>query len=830
MPFHSPPPFRFALAVCSCLAASHAARAQSLPDGEYNVLLILVDDLKPELNAFGANKMVTPNFDAFAETSLSFTRAYCQQAVCGPSRASLMTGLRPDTSGIWSNPSGGVSTRDLIGDDYITLPQHFGNNGYATRGMGKLYHGAREASQDPELSWTDGWSAHEAPYTYYEGDASGGKWLSEDSGDSSTSATDQGSFNYRVSPATPITDLDYGDGDLAAKAIAALADYASAYTADDQRFFLAVGFHKPHLPFAAPKSYWDLYDPTDIDLGDYDGEANLPAGGQEFTAPPQTELTNYSDIEGVPDADEARHLIHGYMASVSFVDAQVGKLLAELDRHPDVAANTIVVIAGDHGWHLADHGAFWTKNSNFEEANRTPLLIRAPGLHHGGTQCEKTVELVDLYPTLIDLANLPDPDQPDDLALEGSSLRPLLEDPELPSWNQPAFSQFQKRINGPGLTTGWGMGYSMRTERYRYTEWYLTDETNRNQKQSDTPEFIELYDHAADPNETVSLASETEYAAVIAALSAQLDGGEGWKQTGFSLPAADSNLAFASVTPSRQQLRISGEAGESWTLQSSSNLRDWTDLATPATHEIPESGSSLVTLEPNSQTLVFYRAIKEETVDNDLPVPFNLFSSSLTMYQDGDYMVIESDGVPNHGSPYFPTDDPRYEAYDGPNASYRQNPNEIASQTLVFRIPLNPVEANDKSDTSLGPIGIAINGVALFNQYAGPNQPLTNEIDSFDQYNGHPTGGDLYHYHVEPLYLTSQVGKEGLIGVLLDGFPVYGPMEDGQIVPESELDIYHGHFHATPEFPDGVYHYHFSEDAPYLNGGQYYGTPGTRSN
>jgi hypothetical protein len=210
-----------------------------------------------------------------------------------------------------------------------------------------------------------------------------------------------------------------------------------------------------------------------------------------------------------------------------------------------------------------------------------------------------------------------------------------------------------------------------------------------------------------------------------------------------------------------------------------------------------------------------------------LPAGYDRFTSDVTVWQDASYMVVQSNGVPNHKSPYFPVNDSRYEAYNGSNPNFLLNPNHIVTQTLEFRIPANPQVATTHPATPLGPIGVALNGVPFFNQYAGPNQPLTNEINSFDQYDGHPQQQGMYHYHVEPLYLTAQNGEDSLLGFLLDGFPVYGPMENG--VPVSGLDQYHGHFHATVDYPGGIYHYHITAAAPYINGTGFYGTAGTVS-
>ena len=208
---------------------------------------------------------------------------------------------------------------------------------------------------------------------------------------------------------------------------------------------------------------------------------------------------------------------------------------------------------------------------------------------------------------------------------------------------------------------------------------------------------------------------------------------------------------------------------------------------------------------------------------------FEKFESNVSISVDGSTIVIESDGIPNHGSPYFETTDSRYEAYNGGNPDFALNPNQIAEQNFVFRIPLEPQAASDNQATDLGPIGVALNGVPFFNQYAAGNTPLTNEINSFDQYNGHPQGQGAYHYHIEPLYLTDIYGEDALLGFLLDGFPVYGPLENGSAVSNQDLDEFHGHSHATEDYPDGIYHYHITDSDPYINGNGYYGEPGTVS-
>lgn len=221
------------------------------------------------------------------------------------------------------------------------------------------------------------------------------------------------------------------------------------------------------------------------------------------------------------------------------------------------------------------------------------------------------------------------------------------------------------------------------------------------------------------------------------------------------------------------------------------------------------------------------------TDETELPEVYDLIYGATDAYVDGDYVVIKTNGRPEHKSPYYDNtqwEATLYEAYNGSNGLYAQNPNKIGSQNYTFKIPLNPAVATNHTATGLGPIGVSLNGVPFYNQYAGPSQPLTNEINSFDQYNGHPDQTLRYHYHMEPLYLTTQEGKSALLGFLLDGFPVYGPMENGSAVLNANLDAYHGHTHATTEYPDGIYHYHITSADPYINGSGYYGTAGTVTN
>lgn len=244
--------------------------------------------------------------------------------------------------------------------------------------------------------------------------------------------------------------------------------------------------------------------------------------------------------------------------------------------------------------------------------------------------------------------------------------------------------------------------------------------------------------------------------------------------------------------------------------------------------------------------LAFLSSCSEATDDNGTVTPTVIVTSTSTISDvykkiygatsittDGTFITIKSKGIPDHKSIYYAAANSLFENFVGTTFGgnvFKKNPNSIAEQSFTFKIPINPTVATNHAATPLGPIGVALNGVPLYNQYAGPNnQALTGEIASFDQFYGHPQQSGQYHYHVEPIYLTTvKSTKSGLMGFLLDGFPVYGPLEEsGKTVANSELDVYHGHTHATIDFPKGIYHYHFTADAPYLNGNGYYGTAGT---
>ena len=483
--------FLFALvATASALPAAPATQ----PAKRMNVLFIAVDDLRPQLACYGQTQMKTPHIDALAKRGLLFNRAYVQQAVCSPSRTVLLTGRRPDTTKIYDLET---HFRTTI-PDVVTLPQHFKNAGYHSQGFGKIYHGA--------LDDKDSWSV---PHTPVPGPAYADPKILERIADKRKEAKGKNLRPRQINrlskgPAwesAEVEDDQLPDGKTATNAIKALGEVK------DKPFFLAVGFVKPHLPFVAPKKYFDLYPLEQIELP----KDNKPPQGS-----PGHAVTNFGELrtyEGMPEdpspvePQQARELIRAYYASVSHMDAQVGRVIAELDRL-GLRDNTIIVLWGDHGWHLGEQGQ-WCKHTNFENATRTALIVSVPGGHaKPGAKTDALVETVDLYPTLCELAGLPKTN-----GLEGTSLVPLIKDPSR-AWKPAAFSQYPRE----GRKV---MGYSIRTDRYRYTEWQ--DVATKK------PLAKELYDHETDAAETVNLAAKEDQAAVVKKLSEQLNAG--WKQS-----------------------------------------------------------------------------------------------------------------------------------------------------------------------------------------------------------------------------------------------------------------------------------------------------------
>ncbi|MFT5130375.1 MAG: iduronate 2-sulfatase, partial [Rhodothermales bacterium] len=767
-----------------------------------------------------------------------------------------------------------------------TLPQHFGDNGYNAAGFAKLFHGNNATSNDETLSWNSGYTRATAPYLYYE-DV---KWQAYDGGDNSPSVTDKGEFNFRENPAEPVTDESYRDGLTATSAISQLGSFATDYVNSGQKFFLGVGFNKPHLPFNAPKAYWDLYDPNNIDLSGYDGNVDLPINGMDFTDPDFGELSGYTDIVGNSIAiDQAREMIHAYMACVSYIDAQIGRLLDALEAaDASVRANTVIVVWSDHGWHLADHGAFWGKTTVFEQATRSACMIHAPGLDAAGSagaSCDAPVELVDLYPTLVDLCGLPQPVQPNSWALEGDSLSRLLQNPNR-SWKSAAFSQFQKNLTGTS-NTGWGMGYSMRTSQYRYSEWYVTDPVNRDTKAFATPEFVELYDYNTDPDEGTNVASsETVLAAEFATL---LDGGAGWSTLNIP-PNADTGGPYTSFPNGTFTLDASGSnAGDAaitsyeWDLNNNGSYTDATGVST--THSFPAVGVYSIGLRVTDGNGEVHSASTTVAVNLDPRIGVWMLNTTGETGSSTDASIdaIVSAFSANVQEVWYTATDVYVKATTIPSYNigpWAANPNDAVDQDITLRFPFDPQEeTGTKTDTGLGSISHHINGTAIFNasdgQFVDGYERNANvfEAASFDAAQGHPAGNDNYHHHQRSPSLLAQLGDDGsghspIIGFSHDGFPIYGPygyantdgsggvtrMEtgysiiagarpggapagnhDGSYIEDFEysntthLDIHNGRFAVTPEFPAGIYHYHATIDGsgapvyPYFIGPSYYG-------
>lgn len=451
-----------------------------------NVLFIAVDDLRPTLGCYGDKTAVTPNIDRLAKHGMVFNRAYCQQAVCNPSRASLLTGRRPDTIQVWDLRAHFRDARP----DVVTLPQYFKNNGYHTRSIGKVLHGSGPPAKDPP-SWSQKAlhdTTRDASTRYALPKNLAGKGLKRDSNE-----------------AADVPDNTYIDGIVCDAAVIALRESKGR----PQPFFLAVGFRKPHLPFCAPKKYWDLYKREDIPPP---VSVSHPEGAPELAVRSWKELEGYRDIpeDGLLSKEKVAELRHGYYACVSYVDALVGRLLDELERL-ELREKTVILLWGDHGFHLGEQG-LWTKANNYELATRAPLILSVPGQPNAGVACDALVEFVDMYPTLVEACGMELPD-----GLEGISMMPLIENPARP-WKRAVFSQYPRdrkrnRHNGRGDI----MGYALRTDRYRYVEW-------RDGK-TGTVVARELYDHRKDPGEMKNLAAGPESPAVVEELSGMLEAG-----------------------------------------------------------------------------------------------------------------------------------------------------------------------------------------------------------------------------------------------------------------------------------------------------------------
>ncbi|MGB1926824.1 MAG: sulfatase [Rubripirellula sp.] len=439
-----------------------------------NVLFIAVDDLRPQLACYGESQMHTPNFDALSRRSVLFERAYCMVPTCGASRASLMTGIRPSPKRFVSY----TARADQETPDATTLNTLFKQNGYTTISLGKVFHFTNDSA--------GGWS--KMPWRSQRSDYQNMNLQSSAITRHRQKYPKRKKVRGMPYESAEAADHDYRDHETASKAI----DYLKQFSNTGEPFFLAIGFNKPHLPFCAPKRFWDLYPDHVIQLPENDvSPKDVPEGAVHGSG----ELRAYATIppSGPVSKDTARSLIHGYYACVSFVDAQLGRILAELDQS-GLSESTIVVLWGDHGWQLGEHG-MWNKHSCFETSMHSPLMIAAPG-YARGARCESLTEFIDIYPTLCALTNLKTPGH-----VQGVSLTPWLKDPSLPG-KVSAVGRFQK-------------GDTIRTDFYRYSEY-------RDQNGAGSVSGAMLYDHRRDPREDENLSGVVGQEQNEASLSSEL--------------------------------------------------------------------------------------------------------------------------------------------------------------------------------------------------------------------------------------------------------------------------------------------------------------------
>lgn len=524
VPIPSPPiptMLRSLLLICFAVIPACNSFAAERP----NILFIAVDDLRPELGCYGSPIAKTPHLDALASDGLLFNRAYCQQAICRPSRASLMTGARPDSTGLYHNY---VSLRELQ-PNILTLPEHFIANGYDAAYCGKIFH---QGDTDEGRSWNrnppksvPGVQRPRGPYALPENNkmkADNMKIMLAKYGEAARRGLAAGPAYEKAD----VPDTAYVDGYNTRLAIETLKEMTQE---ESKPFFLAMGYKLPHLNWCAPSKYWDMYQAEEIPMA---SETDAPENGATMGLHASFELRTRAGIPktGPISPELARTLKHAYLASVSYVDAQIGLLVSALEE-AGIRDNTVIVVWGDHGWHLGDMGV-WGKATNYEIATRVPLMIWAPKMKARGVTTDALVELVDIYPTLCELADLPIPEH-----AEGKSFVPLMSDPNQ-SWKEAAFSQYpnpalREWAANPlsrGMRETWFgpliqevesriiqqqgdrwdrelfeehlMGYTMRTDRYRLVVWI------DHRKPNAEPIDIELFDHEVDPSETVNIAAD----------------------------------------------------------------------------------------------------------------------------------------------------------------------------------------------------------------------------------------------------------------------------------------------------------------------------------
>ncbi|TWT85039.1 Arylsulfatase [Planctomycetes bacterium CA13] len=445
-----------------------------------NVLFIGIDDLRVELGCYGASHMKTPNIDQLAKSGLQFDRAYCQQAICAASRISLLTGMRPDTTGVYDLDHPLNSTIP----DAMSMPRFFKENGYKTVSLGKIYH----HTKDDQAYWDVLDRCSQPTYA----NPKTAKRIAEKT--KAARAKKLKAKALRLATKGPayesgdVPDNQYSDGAIADAAIEQLRQ------SDGKPFFLAVGFKKPHLPFVAPTKYWNMYDPAKIAIPSR--EKPVDVADQALTSWGELRAYDRMPDQGDANDEQTRSLIHGYRACVSYVDAQIGRVLAELDKQ-GLRDTTLIVLWGDHGWKLGDYGC-WCKHTNFELDTHVPLIFSGPSVPIQ-TRSDALVEYIDIYPTLAQWCGLHVPGH-----CEGSSLTALFTNP-LQKWKPAALSQYPR---------AGGMGYSLRSGDFRYTEWRRKD-----------GKIIatELYDHSKSDIATVNLAANPEHAQTVKTLHKLLE-------------------------------------------------------------------------------------------------------------------------------------------------------------------------------------------------------------------------------------------------------------------------------------------------------------------
>ncbi len=457
------------------------AQVKPLKQIRPNVLFIVVDDLRPELGCYGKTQIKSPNIDRLAMSGIVFNNAFANYPVCGPSRASLLSGIYPSTKrfAIWN------ASQDKDAPGIVSLPMYFKNNNYQTVSLGKVYNNF----EDGKGSWVKSWRP---PVTNWDYQSKESIRVFEERNKErykDKHVRDNNNLPQR-GPAyedPDIPDISYEDGRIASRAVEELQNFSNS----DEPFFLAVGFKKPHLPFNAPKKYWDLYKKKDFKLPP---NYFFPKDAPDIARLNWAELRFFYGIPSsgpLPDTT-AINLIHGYYACVSYVDAQIGIVLNALEEL-GLSENTIVVLLGDHGWFLGEHG-FWTKQSNMEKGPHAPLIVKVPW-KNGDVHTSALVEFVDIYPTLCELAGLSLP-----VHLQGKSLAPLLDDPSAP-WKESIFYRA-------------GTGETILTKTHAYTEW-INNKTGQ-------PYARMLYDHRTDPEENVNVADKPENQKLVEGLHEKL--------------------------------------------------------------------------------------------------------------------------------------------------------------------------------------------------------------------------------------------------------------------------------------------------------------------